>query len=125
MTVARLILFAALVAAVGCSESKQGGGQPPDQEDWRDKKLLGEMRAKSEVIKDKMRRLQGELNAKDPKKVASNESGGKEWRPHEDYLSDPTYKMLHTNLLSVVEFHNSILDRNPTWNMPRLDVKLE
>jgi hypothetical protein len=124
MAVSRWILVAALLAVVGCSDSKQGGGQTP-KEDWRDKKKLAEMRPKVEGIKENLRTLQTKLNAQDPKKFASREVGENEWRPHEDYLSDPTYKALHTQLTTLVAAHNSLLDQNPTWKTERLDLKLE
>jgi hypothetical protein len=125
MIAERIVLCAVFAVAVGCSGAKESGGQPSSQNDWRDRKTLAEMRAKAEVLKEDLRRLQRELNAKDPQKSASPASGEKEWRPHADYLGDSKYLAIYNELSRIVEAHNSILDQNPTWNMPRLDVKLE
>ena len=128
MAVSRWVLFVALFAAlftvVGCSEPARTGTQPP-KEDWRDKKQLAEIRVRAEVIKDRLLGLQRELDARDPQKSRASESGEKGGRTHENYLSDPTYKGLHSELIALVESHNSILDQNPSWTMPRLDAKLE
>jgi hypothetical protein len=125
MHVLRWILVTAFVAAVGCTGAKKDGGTPSNENDWREKKRLAEMRAKAEVIKEELRRLQRELNAKDDKKLAKSESGETTWRPHEDYLGDPKYKSLHTELSNIVESHNSTLDQDPTLKTTRLDMKLD
>jgi hypothetical protein len=125
MTVSRWILITVLYATVGCAGSKDNDGQPTRQEDWREKKRLAEVRAKAEVIKEELRRLQRELNVKDTQKLAKSENGKTKWRPHEDYLGDPKYRTLYTELSSIVETHNSILDQDPTLKASRLDLKLD
>jgi hypothetical protein len=131
MIVPHRFLFAALVLVAGCSDAQQGGGQPPNggqpppKEGWEDKKMLAELAPKIRGLKENLRRLQTDLNEREPQKFASREIGDKKWRPHEDYLSDPNYKMFHLQLTSILKTYNSIVDRNPDLKMSRLNESLE
>ena len=125
ITVRGKVLCVLFAAALGCSGPKEAGGQPTPQEDWREKKRLAEIRAKAEVLKEELRQRQLALNAKDPQKSTASDTGKTEWRPHADYLGDDRYRSIHTELAQIVEAHNAILDQNPDWNKPRLDLKLD
>jgi len=120
-----IVLGALFAAALGCSGPTDAGNSPPPREDWRDKKQLAEIRVKAEILKEDLRQLQLALSSKDPQKYTAPKTGEKGWGPHADYLGDDKYRSIHTELSHVVKAHNAILDQNPTWKNPRLDLELE